>query len=90
MKSQLHKLRGQLFSSTQIPVCLGFLAKNIHDGKRRDRSKHTIFIDARGLRNGAERIGRTPNNRPTSQPSTRFSLGSLHNGGSLTQAGVSK
>jgi len=25
-------LAGQFFSSTQIPVCLGFLAKNNHDG----------------------------------------------------------
>jgi len=25
-------LPGQLFYSTQIPVCLGFLAKNKHDG----------------------------------------------------------
>jgi hypothetical protein len=32
MKYQTHKLRGQLFSSTQIPVCLEFLAKNKHDG----------------------------------------------------------
>jgi len=27
----MHALPGQLFSSTQIPVCLGFLAKNKHD-----------------------------------------------------------
>lgn len=38
---------GQLFYSTPIPVCLWFLAKNKNDGKRRDRRKHTLFIDAR-------------------------------------------
>jgi len=38
--------RSQLFSSTQIPVCLGFLAKNNHDGKRRDRRRQTLFIGA--------------------------------------------
>jgi type I restriction enzyme M protein len=45
-------LPGQLFYSTQIPVCLWFLAKNKNaDAKRgfRDRRKHTLFIDARKL-----------------------------------------
>ncbi len=42
-------LPGQLFYSTQIPVCLWFLAKNKNDGKRRDRRKHTLFVDARKL-----------------------------------------
>jgi len=32
-------LPGQIFSSTQIPVCLWFLAKNQHDGKRHDRRR---------------------------------------------------
>ena len=40
-------LPGQLFYSTQIPVCLWFLTKNKNDGKRRDRRKQTLFIDAR-------------------------------------------
>ena len=42
-------LPGQLFYSTQIPVCLWFLAKNKNaDAKRgfRDRRKQTLFIDA--------------------------------------------
>jgi type I restriction enzyme M protein len=41
-------LPGQLFYSTQIPVCLWFLAKNRNaDAKRgfRDRRKQTLFID---------------------------------------------
>ncbi|MBL8802494.1 MAG: N-6 DNA methylase, partial [Planctomycetes bacterium] len=45
-------LPGQLFYSTQIPVCLWFLAKNKNaDAKRgfRDRRKQTLFIDARKL-----------------------------------------
>jgi type I restriction enzyme M protein len=42
-------LPGQLFYSTQIPVCLWFLTKNKNDGKRRDRRKQTLFIDARKL-----------------------------------------
>jgi type I restriction enzyme M protein len=45
-------LPGQLFYSTQIPVCLWFLAKNKGaDRKRgfRDRKRETLFIDARKL-----------------------------------------
>ena len=40
---------GQLFYSTQIPVCLWFLTRSKNDGKRRDRRKQTLFIDARKL-----------------------------------------
>jgi type I restriction enzyme M protein len=40
---------GQLFYSTQIPVCLWFIARNKKDGKRRDRRGETLFIDARKL-----------------------------------------
>jgi len=43
---------GQLFYSTQIPVCLWFLTRSKSaDGKRgfRDRRKSTLFIDARKL-----------------------------------------
>ena len=45
-------LPGQLFYSTQIPVCLWFLAKSKKaDAKRgfRDRRKETLFIDARKM-----------------------------------------
>jgi type I restriction enzyme M protein len=51
-------LPGQLFYSTQIPVCLWFLAKNKHDGKRRDRRKQTLFIDARKLGTLVDRVHR--------------------------------
>jgi type I restriction enzyme M protein len=51
-------LSGQLFYSTQIPVCLWFLAKNKKDGKRRDRRKQTLFIDARKLGTLIDRVHR--------------------------------
>jgi len=40
-------LPGQLFYSTQIPVCLWFLARSKKNGKFRDRRGQTLFIDAR-------------------------------------------
>ena len=42
-------LPGQLFYSTQIPVCLWFLARNKRDKRFRSRSGETLFIDARKL-----------------------------------------
>ena len=51
-------LPGQLFYSTQIPVCLWFLAKNKNDGKRRDRRKQTLFIDARKMGTMVSRVNR--------------------------------
>jgi type I restriction enzyme M protein len=49
---------GQLFYSTQIPVCLWFLTKNKHDSKRRDRRKQTLFLDARKLGTLIDRVHR--------------------------------
>jgi type I restriction enzyme M protein len=54
-------LPGQLFYSTQIPVCLWFLAKNKGaDAKRgfRDRRRQTLFIDARKLGTLIDRVHR--------------------------------
>jgi type I restriction enzyme M protein len=54
-------LPGQLFYSTQIPVCLWFLAKSkAADPKRgfRDRRKQTLFIDARKLGTLIDRVHR--------------------------------
>ena len=54
-------LPGQLFSSTQIPVCLWFLTKSkAADGQRdfRDRRGHTLFIDARKLGTLIDRVHR--------------------------------
>jgi type I restriction enzyme M protein len=42
-------LPGQLFYSTQIPVCLWFLARDKSNGRFRDRRRETLFIDARKL-----------------------------------------
>src|SRR5450432_3378371 len=54
-------LPGQLFYSTQIPVCLWFLAKSKSaDAKRgfRDRRRQTLFIDARKLGTLIDRVHR--------------------------------
>jgi type I restriction enzyme M protein len=40
-------LPGQLFYSTQIPVCLWFLARDKTGGRLRNRKGETLFIDAR-------------------------------------------
>lgn len=49
---------GQLFYSTQIPVCLWFLARDKKNGRFRDRRKHTLFIDARKLGTLIDRVHR--------------------------------
>jgi type I restriction enzyme M protein len=62
-------LPGQLFYSTQIPVCLWFLAKNKNaDAKRgfRDRRKQTLFIDAHKLGTLSPQLG-TGKARPAFQ-----------------------
>ncbi|MCP5426409.1 MAG: SAM-dependent DNA methyltransferase [Gammaproteobacteria bacterium] len=51
-------LPGQLFYTTQIPVCLWFLARNKKNGKFRDRRGHTLFIDARKMGALVDRIHR--------------------------------
>ncbi len=49
---------GQLFYSTQIPVCLWFLTRNKTDGKRRHRNTESLFIDARKLGTLIDRVHR--------------------------------
>ncbi|HCG02423.1 MAG TPA: N-6 DNA methylase, partial [Chloroflexi bacterium] len=51
-------LPGQLFYSTQIPVCLWFLARDKRNGGFRDRRGDTLFIDARKLGAMADRTHR--------------------------------
>jgi type I restriction enzyme M protein len=52
-------LPGQLFYSTQIPVCLWFLARNKNPGGGwRDRRGETLFIDARRLGRMVDRVRR--------------------------------
>jgi type I restriction enzyme M protein len=57
-------LPGQLFYSTQIPVCLWFLARRKNNGQTtdgrdlRDRRGETLFIDARQLGHMIDRTHR--------------------------------
>ncbi len=55
-------LPGQLFYSTQIPVCLWFLARDKKNGPkekaRRDRRGKTLFLDARKLGSMVDRTHR--------------------------------
>ena len=51
-------LPGQLFYSTQIPVCLWFLARNKRNQRFRDRRGETLFIDARGMGTLVDRVHR--------------------------------
>jgi type I restriction enzyme M protein len=51
-------LPGQLFYSTQIPVCLWFLARAKKNGRFRDRRKQTLFIDARKMGVLVDRVHR--------------------------------
>lgn len=57
-------LPGQLFYSTQIPVCLWFLARGRHNGlgfkgkKLRNRTGQVLFIDARKLGSMIDRVHR--------------------------------
>jgi len=51
-------LPGQLFYSTQIPVCLWFIARNKKNGRFRDRRGETLFIDARKMGTLVDRVHR--------------------------------
>lgn len=51
-------LPGQLFYSTQIPVCLWFLARSKRNAKFRARNKETLFIDARKMGVLVDRVHR--------------------------------
>lgn len=49
---------GQLFYSTQIPVCLWFIARSKKNGRFRDRRGETLFIDSRKLGTLIDRVHR--------------------------------
>jgi type I restriction enzyme M protein len=51
-------LPGQLFYSTQIPVCLWFLSRDKRNAKFRNRGRQTLFIDARKLGYLVDRVHR--------------------------------
>lgn len=46
----------QLFYSTQIPVCLWFLARDKSDRRFRNRKGETLFIDARAMGRMVDRV----------------------------------
>ena len=52
-------LPGQLFYTTQIPVCVWLLARDRSNHKFRDRSKEILFIDARKMGAMTDRTHRT-------------------------------
>jgi len=45
----------QLFYNTSIPVCLWFISRNKKNGKFKDRTGRTLFIDARNMGNMIDR-----------------------------------
>jgi type I restriction enzyme M protein len=51
-------LPGQLFYSTQIPVCLWFISRDKKNGRFRDRRGETLFIDARKMGTLIDRVHR--------------------------------
>ena len=51
-------LPGQLFYSTQIPVCLWFLARDKRNHRFRDRRAEVLFIDARRMGSLVDRTHR--------------------------------
>jgi type I restriction enzyme M protein len=51
-------LPGQLFYSTQIPVCLWFLARDKKNSRFKDRRRRVLFIDARKLGTLIDRVHR--------------------------------
>ena len=51
-------LPGQLFYSTQIPVCLWFLARDKRNHRFRDRRHEVLFIDARKMGSLVDRTHR--------------------------------
>ena len=60
-------LPGQLFYTTQIPVCLWFVTRNKSNGKFRDRRRHTLFIDARKMGTLSDRVHRDLSNEEISR-----------------------
>ncbi len=51
-------LPGQLFYSTQIPVCLWFIVRSKGNGRFRKRPGETLFIDARKMGTMIDRVHR--------------------------------
>jgi type I restriction enzyme M protein len=62
-------LPGQLFYSTQIPVCLWFLSRN-----KKNRHGKTLFIDARKLGTLTDRVHRDLTNEDISQIAYKYHI----------------
>jgi type I restriction enzyme M protein len=60
-------LPGQLFYSTQIPVCLWFLTRNKTNGRFRDRRGETLFIDARKMGSMIDKVHRELTDKDTAR-----------------------
>ena len=71
---------GQLFYSTQIPVCLWFLARNRQGGKFRDRVNEILFIDARSLGRMVDRTHRELTNENIQQITNAYHAWRSENG----------
>jgi len=64
----------QLFYGSQIPACLWFLARNKHNGKFRDRSSKTLFIDARKIGHMVDRVHREFSDEDISRIASTYHL----------------
>jgi type I restriction enzyme M protein len=58
-------LPGQLFYSTQIPVCLWFLSRDKTNTRFRNRRRQTLFIDTRKFGHLVDRVHRELSNEET-------------------------
>jgi type I restriction enzyme M protein len=83
-------LPGQLFYTTQIPVCLWFLAKNKRAAGMRDRRGEVLFIDARNLGEMATRTHRVLTNEDIGKITSTYHAWRRLDGGYVDQAGFCK
>ena len=65
-------LPGQLFYSTQIPVCLWFLTRNKKKSRFRDRRGETLFIDARKMGSLIDKVHRELTDKDTARIASTY------------------
>jgi type I restriction enzyme M protein len=65
-------LPGQLFYSTQIPVCLWFVTREKKNHRFRDRRGQTLFIDARKMGTLIDRVHRDLTDEDIAQIATTY------------------
>ena len=68
-------LPGKLFYTTQIPVCLWFIARDKRNSKFRNRSGHTLFIDAHRLGSYKDRIHKDFSEKEIGKVATTYQRG---------------